>query len=195
MNLPNWNNLYVVARPYDDNKIETTLILTLLTFVSLADLWLSTFLFLLFSTDRGLGPPGRLRLRRGFISTSPLNFSSVSLSCVAGSRREIWTLKESKAISLNKCLLFFPSYCGKKRILPVPGSQMVENEFLQLFARSRSLAPARFSSALRPFPFAHRHSVFFGSSPVLIPSPRLEFPRLFARSRSLAHARFSSALR
>ena len=81
-------------------KRRTALSVMLGTFVSSEALCLSSFLFLLFSTDRGFGPPGRFRFRRGFscVVESP-SFSSVSFSCFEGSRRETWTCKNRKVMA------------------------------------------------------------------------------------------------
>ena len=72
------------------------------TFVSPEALCLSSFLFLLFNTDRGFGPPRRFRFRRGFSSVveSP-SFSSVSFSCFEGSSRETRTCKNRTVMASN----------------------------------------------------------------------------------------------
>lgn len=91
-----------------NKKRRTALNVMLGTFVSSEALCLSSFLFLLLNTDRGFGPPGRLRFRRDFSSVvESRSFSSVSFSCFEGSRRETWTCKNRKVMVSNTLSPFF----------------------------------------------------------------------------------------
>lgn len=93
-----------------NKKRRTALNVMLGTFVSSEALCLSSFLFLLLNTDRGFGPPGRLRFRRDFSSVvESRSFSSVSFSCFEGSRRETWTCKNRKVMVSNTLSPFFLS--------------------------------------------------------------------------------------
>ena len=79
---------------------------------------MSSFLFLLFITDSGFGPPTRLRLRRGFSSVvESLNFSRVSFSCLEGSRREIWTWGNRTVITNGNNNT--PFYCFYSQYVPL----------------------------------------------------------------------------